>query len=72
MSKEKYILKITNNEKEDVTTTNRKVRGNKQRVILTVLLDIVGEFCGYDVPKEDVYEIIDDIYDLVNSQKEEK
>ena len=71
MSKGKYILKINHNEQEDKVTTKRKIKGDKGEVILTVLLDIIGECFKNGGTKEDMYEIVNDIYDFVITGKVE-
>lgn len=71
MSREKYILKINHNEQEDKVETKRKIKGNNGRVCLTVLLDIIGDIFRNGGTKEDVYEIVNDIYDFVITGKVE-
>ena len=71
MSKEKYVLKINHNEYEDSVKTQRRVKGDKGKVFLTVLLDIIGDIFKNGGTKEDVYEVVNDIYDFVMKQEGE-
>lgn len=71
MNKEKYVLKINHDKYEDCVTTKREVKGDKGRVVLTVLLDIIGECFKNGATKKDIYAVVDDIYDFVMKKEEE-